>query len=369
MGAQVVAREDFGSLLEALAADGYVTVGPTLRDGAITLGRLTSVEDLPIGWTDHQDAGSYELVPRDDEAHFGYAVGPDSPKRYLFPPRTVLVDVRREGDTLRFTPSDPGPERYALIGVRACELAAIAVHDKVLLGSGVVDRTYAEAREGVFVVAVNCATAGGTCFCVSMGTGPACTSGYDLVVTEVIDGRGHRFVIDSATEAGEHIAGRLPGSPASPEDLEAASEIVAATAAAMGRAVEADGLRDLLYAAREHPRWNEVAQRCLACANCTMVCPTCFCNAIEDDLSLDGAVATRTRRWDSCFTLDFTALHGSHVRGSTRSRYRQWLTHKVATWHDQFGSSGCVGCGRCITWCPVGIDITEELAALREGDR
>jgi ferredoxin len=134
----------------------------------------------------------------------------------------------------------------------------------------------------------------------------------------------------------------------------------------MGRGLDTTGIQELFYANYEHPRWDEVAARCLNCGNCTMVCPTCFCHTLEDSLDLTGTVGERRRRQDVCFTVDFSYLHGGSIRPSPRSRYRQWLTHKLATWIDQFGCSGCVGCGRCITWCPVGIDLTEEVRAIRE---
>jgi ferredoxin len=132
----------------------------------------------------------------------------------------------------------------------------------------------------------------------------------------------------------------------------------------MTRAVRTEGIRELLAATLDHPRWDDVASRCLTCTNCTLVCPTCFCSTVEDVTDLTGRTAERWRRWDSCFTLGHSYLHGGSVRSTARDRYRQWLTHKLGTWIDQFGHSGCVGCGRCITWCPVGIDITEEVAAL-----
>ncbi|MBZ0254314.1 MAG: 4Fe-4S dicluster domain-containing protein, partial [Candidatus Methylomirabilis sp.] len=133
----------------------------------------------------------------------------------------------------------------------------------------------------------------------------------------------------------------------------------------MGRSLNTDGVKELLYANAEHPRWAETAERCLSCANCTMVCPTCFCSTVEDVSDLSGEAAERRRKWDSCFTMDFSYLVGGSVRGSGAARYRQWMTHKLGSWIDQFGTSGCVGCGRCIAWCPVGIDITEEAEALR----
>jgi Fe-S-cluster-containing hydrogenase component 2 len=130
--------------------------------------------------------------------------------------------------------------------------------------------------------------------------------------------------------------------------------------------MDTTGIRDLLYTNFDHPRWDNVAQRCLTCANCTMVCPTCFCTTVEDVSDVTGSHAERWRKWDSCFSQNFSYIHGGSVRSSAKSRYRQWMTHKLASWIDQFGSSGCVGCGRCITWCPVGIDITEEVRAIRE---
>jgi ferredoxin len=148
--------------------------------------------------------------------------------------------------------------------------------------------------------------------------------------------------------------------------IDAAAAVVERAAASLGRAMQSDDVRDLLMRNLEHRRWDQVADRCLSCGNCTMVCPTCFCTTVEETSGLTGAESARSRRWDSCFTMDFSYIHGGSVRSSTRSRYRQWMTHKLATWHDQFDMSGCVGCGRCITWCPVGIDITEEVRAIRD---
>ena len=365
MSQSVLDRQDFPALFDALGAEGYTIVGPTVRDHAIVYSGLDSVHDLPIGWTDEQEAGEYRLKRRDDEALFGYAVGQQSWKQLLFPPTTTLFQVKRSNGSLGFIPSEVADTRYAFLGVRACELAAIAIQDRVFMGSGAVDRTYEQKRRDVFTVAVNCMVAGGTCFCVSMGTGPRCTSGYDLVLTEILEPGRHEFVLEAGSEAGERILSLLPGRSAAEDDLGTVDRIVAETASSMGRFMDTEGIKELLYENLEHPRWDQVAERCLSCTNCTLVCPTCFCSTTTDTVTLDGETAQRSRRWDSCFTMDFSALHGVPVRGDTKARYRQWMTHKLASWYDQFGSSGCVGCGRCISWCPVGIDITEEVAAIR----
>lgn len=351
-------------MLTALHEKGYRVIGPTVRDDAIVYDDIAATADLPVGWTDQQGGGTYRLTERDDDALFGYNVGPTSWKRFLFPPTVDLLQIERRDGSLSFTPAGQEPTKLAFIGVRACELAAIAIQDKVFLYPGHEDRTYAGRRSGVFIVAVNCGTAGETCFCSSMGTGPACDSGYDVVLTEILTGGSPEYVIEAGSPAGESLLDDLPGREASTRDQENVLAAIAQAEAEMGLFMDTEGIRDLLVENPEHPRWDDVAARCLTCGNCTLACPTCFCSTTVDTVSLDG-VGTRSRIWDSCFGLDFTGLHGHPVRSSIRSRYRQWMTHKLATWHDQFGTSGCVGCGRCITWCPVGINITEEVAAIR----
>jgi ferredoxin len=362
--------DQLGQLFAALARRGYEVIGPTVRGNAIVYDRIASVDDLPRGWTDRQDGGVYRLARRDDAALFGYAVGPHSWKQFLFPPTQRLWRARRttEGGGFEIEAEPQEAPRYAFIGVRSCEVHAIAVQDRVFLGGQVVDPAYRARREPAFVVAVNCGQAGGTCFCVSMNTGPEVTFGYDLAVTEIVEDGRHVLVIEAGTERGVEVLREVPQRPATAEERATCRRVVDRTAEQMGRHLDTSDIKDLLYRNAEHPRWTEVAGRCLTCGNCTMVCPTCFCSTVEDAADLTGEVAERVRHWDSCFSLDHSYIHGGSVRPSPASRYRQWLTHKLASWIDQFGTSGCVGCGRCITWCPVGIDITEEVRAIRESD-
>ncbi|MGE0884572.1 MAG: 4Fe-4S dicluster domain-containing protein [Blastocatellales bacterium] len=364
----IIERSEIQNLIAALTGRAYCVVGPTVRDGAIVYDELNSVEDLPIGWTDEQDKGHYRLRKRGDEALFGYNVGPHSWKRFLHPPRLRLWQANRTGDGFDFVNDRDNPPKYAFLGVRACELHAINIQDKVFLEGQYVDTAYQMRRKDCFIVAVNCGQAGETCFCVSMNTGPKATFGFDLALTEVVEGERHYFVVEIGTDAGAEIISEIANREAGVAECEVAERIVAQTAAQMGRTMDTAGIRELLYGNLEHPRWDDVASRCLGCANCTMACPTCFCTTVEDTTDLTGNHAERWRRWDSCFTPDFSYVHGGSVRVSTKSRYRQWMTHKLASWFDQFDSSGCVGCGRCITWCPVGIDLTEEVRAMRESN-
>jgi ferredoxin len=355
-------------LVDALARRGYRVIGPRVRDGAIIYDDLKFVSELPAGWSDQQDGGLYRLKRRDDNALFGYAVGPHSLRRFLQPPEQRLWKAEKNGLEIRFVPDSPPGERFAFFGVRSCELHAMAIQDRVFLEGSLVDNGYRSRREGCFIVAVNCGHAGGTCFCVSMNTGPKATFGFDLSLTEILEGDRHCFLVESGTAEGRSLLNSVTTRPAAARDEALAGQVIAQCAASMGRAMDTAGIKELLYRNYENPRWEDVAGRCLTCANCTLVCPTCFCTTLEDTTDLAGEHAERWQKRDSCFTIEFSFLHGGSVRKSAKSRYRQWMTHKLATWIDQFETSGCVGCGRCITWCPVGIDITEEVKAIRESE-
>ncbi len=358
-----LAAEDLDCLIALLAEGGRQVIGPVRRDGAIMLDPLPAASALPWGWTTEDRPGHSRLRSRPDGAAFGYAVGPDSAKRWLHPARQTLFKAERgaEGGMAIERPAPPPP--LALVGLRACDLAAIHLQDKVLRDGSHADPHYASRRSDLLVVAVQCAESGGACFCASMQCGPRVEQGHDLCLTEITEGQ-HRFVVEIGSPAGAAIAARLPLSPASPIDAIAPQSAAAAATREQSRALPQEGLRESILAALEGPSWEAIATRCLGCAGCTMVCPTCFCTGVVDLTDLTGA-ATRERRWDSCFHLDFSYIHGGPVRSSLASRYRQWLTHKLVTWQDQFGSSGCVGCGRCSTWCPAGIDIVAEAMALR----
>lgn len=360
---QVLDRAGIDRLIGALSTRGYQVLGPTIRDGAIVYGEVTATDDLPVGWKDEQEAAAYRLRRRDDEALFGYVVGPQSPKTHLHPAEVVVWEGERTRQGFAAVPP-PAPPRFAFLGLRPCELAAIAIQDRVLQG-GVGDVIYGGRRENAFLVAVNCTEPGGTCFCASMGTGPRATGGFDIALTEVLDGPDHYFVAEAGSEEGAALLAEVGAAEAKKAQAKAAEGLLAEAAGRMGREMPAEGLADVLRQSLEDPHWQEVAKRCLTCANCTLVCPTCFCANVEDVTDLGGGRAQRIRRWDSCFNYEFSLIHGGPYRASAAARYRQWMTHKLAWWFDQFGTSGCVGCGRCITWCPVGIDITAEAAALR----
>jgi len=362
----VIPARELDGLVRVLLSRGYEVLGPVARDGAIMIERIEGAADLPRGFEDVQAPGRYRLEQKGHGAYFAFTVGPQSWKKVFHVPHERLFQVRRKKkDGLTFVPEPTPRGKHALIGARACEIAAISIQDRVLIEGDHPDPRYASRREETFVVAVNCARAGGTCFCTSMETGPRATRDYDLALTELIGEGEHRFLVEVGSDAGASVLAELGGAMEAPSgDLERSLQISKHTAESMGRTLETRGLKERLQQNLEDPRWDVVAERCLACANCTMVCPTCFCTEVIDTTDLSGETAERHKRLDSCFNLDFSHVHGGSVRQSVKGRYRQWLTHKLASWWDQFGTSGCVGCGRCITFCPVGIDITEEASSV-----
>ncbi len=355
-------------LFDCLKRRQYRLLGPTLNHSAIVYDDIETADDIPRGYTDQQSAGRYRLLNKHTLTRFDYVVGQHSWKKYLFPPEKTLFVTHRKPGGFEICETKEASAPMAFIGVRPCELAAIGILDKIMLEGPYQDIYYKNKRDNLFIVAVNCTRPSGTCFCASMNTGPKAESGFDLALTEIQDNNQHYYLVECGSEKGQKVLKELPVKKASGAQIERGHNIFLEALKKMGRKLDKDNLKDILVNNFENPRWDITAERCLGCGNCTLVCPTCFCTNIKDITELDGRTAYRLQEWDSCFTIEHSYISGGSVRTSARARYRQWLTHKLANWIDQFGMSGCVGCGRCITWCPVGIDITEEVHAIRESE-
>jgi ferredoxin len=353
------------AMLELLDEQGFEVIGPRRIDGVIAYAPVDSFDDLPIGVTDRQMPGRYSLHDTERRTYFGTAVGPHSMKHLLHPASSAVWDISRADDgALSIEMHQPETTPRAVLGVRPCEIAALEKQDRVLLGGPHIDPAYAANRAELFIIAVNCNEPSGTCFCVAVGGDPTAESGFDILLTEVPGEADPEFIAVAGTDAGARVLASLHTDEATAEQLQSAEHLAAAARDRMRAEIDLSDAGTHLKEYLGSEMWAEIGERCLACGNCTMSCPTCFCTDLVDTSAIDPSPSRRTRVWDSCFTESFSHMGPGPVRASIGSRYRQWLVHKFSTWHDQFGESGCVGCGRCITWCPVGIDVRREVARL-----
>ena len=358
----VITKVAFNAILSRLREKGYKTIGPRVKNDTLIYAPIEGVDDLPRGYITEQDAAHFRLTYTGHSRYFDAIPGAQSWKQFLFPPKAELFTLRKTNNRWEVSAPETKAPAYAFIGVRACELAAIQIQDKAFLRSDFNDPIYRARRERVFILTVDCMYPAGSCFCVSMGTGPRAKDGFDLNLTELED----VFLLTIGSEVARNLLDGIPFELASAFLLRNADQGLERAASQMGRKLDTSNLPDLILNNLDHPHWQEVGARCLSCTNCTQVCPTCFCWDATDEMSLDGKETHRERVWDSCFNPGYSYQAGGNTRPTIRSRYRQWLSHKLGTWKQQYGTLGCVGCGRCITWCPAEIDLTKEIPMLQE---
>ncbi|MCU7960696.1 MAG: 4Fe-4S dicluster domain-containing protein [gamma proteobacterium symbiont of Bathyaustriella thionipta] len=345
------------TLVDRVSAAGYQCYGPHIRDAAIVFAAFSSVEQWPVGVVDFQGPGEYRLESETSGRYFYWANGPQGLKPLTFFPEQDLWQSTRTADaTVDFHAETGSPQKMAVFGVRSCDLAALALLDRHFLSESPADPYYRDGRERLLLIAVNCARSAATCFCHSTGDGPFAESGFDLCLTELEAG----FLIVAGSDRGTELIDALRLRLAHKHELKQKREQFQ-IASRQQRKLDPVQVRFDLAQSIQSDAWQEIARDCLSCGNCTSVCPTCFCFSEMDRPALGGENSMRTRIWDSCFSHGHSYIHGVTIREETAPRYRQWLTHKFSTWVNQYGRSGCVGCGRCITWCPAGIDVIESI--------
>lgn len=362
MGSTItIEKPVFNLLLSRLKEEGYLPIGPRVKNETLVYEEIESIDDLPQGYSTEQKPGSFRLVHEKHSHFFDIIPGAQSWKQFLFPSQTELFAMRKNGKSWEISSQPMETPKYAFIGVRACELAAIQIQDGIFMREDFTDPHYRARRIQAFVISVNCTQPAGTCFCTSMGTGPRVKEEFDVNLTELDD----VFVLTIGSEVARRLLAGIPFDDASGYILSNVERKLEHAEHQMTRKLDSSDLPNFIIDHLDHPYWLEIGKRCLSCTNCTQVCPTCFCWDTQDEMSLDGKTTRRNRLWDSCFNPGYSHQAGGNTRPTIYSRYRQWLSHKLGTWKQQFGTLGCVGCGRCITWCPAEIDITEEIAALR----
>ncbi len=354
MGMLVIDKKKIGNLFELLKKE-YKVIGPTFKDGLIVLSEIKDISDMPFGYISYEGKNYYAVERFSSEELFTYARASNAYKDFLHPNEFVFLKVYKGEDRLRFEDVDI-TEKYAFFDVRTCDLKAMSILDKVYKE----DKVYKSLRQNLFIVGVSCKYPTDVCFCNSLGLSPRPSKGFDILLTELKDG----ILIEYASEKGQEFVKRLDARETTPSHLQEAKEMETYCISAFKKSMNVENLPEILYKNIDNPVWEEISRRCFSCGSCTQVCPTCFCFNIIDK-NIDDATSQREILKDSCFNTSFATLHKFNIRASVHSRYRQWYMHKFAYWIEQFGEFGCVGCGRCISWCPAFIDITEKEKRMR----
>lgn len=338
----LLSNQDLFNWLETLTGD-FNVFGPILKKRGQTV---------------------FERIDEAKSLHLDYCSTMTAPRKFIYPPEQKLFKIDRDKNQIQTLITDD--ERNNIIfGIHPCDMHAIFVLDKVFLGE-YKDLHYSKLRQETITVVLNCNKACDKGFCASMRTGPflKIAQDYDLQLTSM----GEYYLVESGSERGRGLIEKVKNlKEATKQDFEDKIRQEEEAIDSFTKGIDTEGLAELLMRSLDHHIYKDIAEvRCLGCTNCTMVCPTCYCYNIEDHTSLDLKTTERRRHWDSCQELNFAGVHGGNFRSSRGARLRQFVTHKLSAWVEQYGCFGCVGCGRCMAWCPTGIDLTEIAKKIQE---
>ncbi|MEW5899634.1 MAG: 4Fe-4S dicluster domain-containing protein, partial [Bacillota bacterium] len=287
------------------------------------------------------------------------------PKKMFHPPLQTMFSFNGEGMTAAEEPErrqigrelwgaeglrTEVPEKRALLfAVHPCDVNSFLILDRVY-GGEFADPYYLTHRENTLVIGLNCTEVRENCFCQSFETGPDLKEGYDLLLTDL----GEEYLIETGSAEGEEILAGLELSPAPRVLLLEKEKRLDEARRSFKKHLCQEGLEKVLQEKFYDHLWEELGEKCFGCGSCTTVCPTCFCYSVVDQLDLTLRNGWRERVWDSCLLLEYAAVAlGGNFRPERSARIKQRLYHKLAYFAEQFGTVGCVGCGRCITNCIV----------------
>lgn len=337
----LVSKKTFFSWLDSLRGR-FSLIGPVKADGLTEFRQINSSDELNMGYH------STMLSPG---------------KAYLYRPREELFSFSF-GNSIEIREAPADAEQRILVGVHSCDTNAILYLDRVFLGQ-FRDPIYEARRNNTMIISLNCERVTGNCFCPSVGAGPFLKSvnGYDMLLTDF----GDDYLVELKSERARGLFNVDDIKKSGAEEFKVKEEKERAALQKFTKTINMDGLDSVLRKGSEHPVWRTTAEElCLSCTNCVMVCPTCFCYDVVDEIAVDKKTVRRYRQWDACQDAKFAEVHGGNFRARRSARLRQFVTHKLGQTF-QFGVFGTVGCGRCITWCPTGIDLTEMAKEVQKG--
>lgn len=281
-------------------------------------------------------------------------------KEILFPQSEELYNYSVDAEGLKVNNKLDDTKTVAF-GIRPCDARSMMLLDNVFHNDQYQDVYYLTKRNNTIIVSLGCNEPESTCFCTSVAGGPFNTDGSDVVLTDI----GEVYVAEAVTDQGKEFLSKMGLEAADAEAKEAVEK--AKAAAVVASEVDITGIKEKLDDMFSSAYWDKLHEKCLGCAACTYLCPTCHCFDIADEAK--DCSGCRVRNWDSCMFPLFT-LHGSghNPRNSGKERWRQRLMHKFNYFVDRYNATACVGCGRCIKNCPVNLDIRQVLAEVKAQD-
>jgi sulfhydrogenase subunit beta (sulfur reductase) len=282
------------------------------------------------------------------------------PKANFLPNVEKMFSFRQEQGSYVLEPTDGEPPKQLLFGIHPCDARAIAIIDRVFKDA-YEDKYYLSRRQNTVLVGMTCTHPYDSCFCTSLGFGPADATDVDIMLTDI----GDDFVIEEITEKGKEILAGAEGvSEATPDDEKKAAAARESANAKVSRKLDTGEIGKRLPPAFDDKEfWERIAAKCVSCGICTFLCPTCYCFDINDEM-LRGGTGARYRNWDCCSFAVYTKMPAENPREEKWRRVRQKVYHKYLFYPELFTMIACTGCGRCIRQCPVNWDITQTLGSL-----
>ncbi len=357
-----LSRNNFQSLIDYLVEQDYSVIAPTIKQDAIHYQPIHHIDEMVCSYHEQSSAGSYQLVKDQSGKYFNWSNGVSCLKPWFFKPHETLWQLNLNKTPPQYQAIIPKEQKKAFIGVRACDLAALQLQDQHFLQDKYLHQQYHANRQQSIFIAVHCAAPSTNCFCTSTEDGPECSQGFDIVMTELESG----FILQGENTFSQKLIDHLPVETVSKQSWQEQDDILKRAKQKIQRAFNPEKVAKKLQQRLHDNIWQDIAEKCLACGNCTLVCPSCFCSKQGDEMPLAGNKVEHIQYWDSCFSEQHSYLGGIVIHQNIADRYKQWINHKLNWWFEQYGRSGCVGCGRCISWCPTGIDFFQQARALTE---
>ena len=328
--------------------------GYKYHNGKVVFGEISGVDEIPLAVSDIQKPGFYRVLPG-----YRFRHSHCSPKDFLLPPEHRVLTVSQNYEVVEDIESMDSD--IVFFGIKSCDRKAIDILDRILYNKHPV---YTRRRDSVKIIVVEeCLEPGETCFCSAVNAGPTISKGFDIAYARLDQ---NTVLFKYGSSVGEKMLRSIGLRKAGKDTIKVYLDMVEkAVSITKSRIPDVKSIQGILReVASDRDLWEEVSSRCVGCGNCNYVCPTCFCTEIDDRVG--NGFSTRVGIWIGCLTYTYGLVAGGHFRRELFTRYRHFVLHKFLFYPKQVEDIGCVGCGRCITWCPLGIDLRDTLKRVAE---